>query len=171
MYLRGWYSYRRSRQEVVQFIWNACGVKKNSLLSSVGKQDITVCLTSTFYYQWLCYSVDDETYHIYSKTQGGFIKFFMIRVQRLFLSGIFTKGSVYLKSNLFLANNSMVTDQGKQKYYRSCYWLSSWFLLKELKIKSYLQCSLLGAKSNLHWKSSKVCIITKSPLASLLLKV
>ena len=105
------------------------------------------------------------------KNPGGFIKFFMIRVQRLFLSGIFTKGSVYLKSNLFLANNSMVTDQGKQKYYRSCYWLSSWFLLKELKIKSYLQCSLLGAKSNLHWKSSKVCIITKSPLASLLLKV
>ena len=39
MYLRGWYSYMRSRQEVVQFIWNACGVKKNSLLSSVGKQD------------------------------------------------------------------------------------------------------------------------------------
>ena len=39
----------------------------------------------------------------------------------------------------------LLKHEGKQKYYRSCYWLSSWFLLKELKIKPYLQCSLLGA--------------------------
>ena len=109
----------------------------------------------------------------------------------------------------------LLKHEGKQKYYRSCYWLSSWFLLKELKIESYLQCSLLGAnlrmseilrslglftvlylvakpliwseavgdlvvietstwlawqQSNLHLRSSKVCIITWLPLASLLLK-
>ena len=46
---------------------------------------------------------------------------------------------------------------GKQKYCRSCYWLSSWFLLKELKIESYLQCSLLGA--NLRMSEILRCLI------------
>ena len=118
MYLRGWCSHRRSRQEVAQFIWNACGLKKNSILSSVGKQDNSlfdihplISMTVLFSGWW------NIPYLL--KNPGGFIKFFMIRVQRLFLSGIFTKGSVYLKSNLFLANNSMVTDHfnfKKQKH-------------------------------------------------------
>ena len=49
----------------------------------------------------------------------------------------------------------LVKHESEQKYYRSCYWLSSWFPLKELKIKSYLQCSLLGAK-RLHFLYSSV---------------
>ena len=36
-----------------------------------------------------------------------FIEFFVIRVRRLF------KGGAYLKSNLFIENNSMVTDHFK----------------------------------------------------------
>ena len=38
-----------------------------------------------------------------------FIEFFVIRVRRLF------EGGAYLKSNLFLENNSMVTDHFKKK--------------------------------------------------------
>ena len=41
--------------------------------------------------------------------QTVFMEFFVIRVRRLF------EGGAYLKSNLFLANNSMVTDHFKQK--------------------------------------------------------
>ena len=51
----------------------------------------------------------------------------------------------------------LLKHEGEQKYYRSCYWLSSWFLLKELKIKSYLQCSLLGA--NLRVSEILRCLI------------
>ena len=44
---------------------------------------------------------------------AAFIKFFVIQVRRLF------EGGVYLKSNLFLANNSMVIEHlnfKKQKH-------------------------------------------------------
>ena len=51
----------------------------------------------------------------------------------------------------------LLKQEGEQKYYMSCYWLSSWFLLKELKIKSYLQCSLLGA--NLRVSEILRCLI------------
>ena len=46
-----------------------------------------------------------------------FMEFFVIRVRCLF------EGGAYLKSNLFLGNNSMVTDHFKQKKktrYRAC---------------------------------------------------
>ena len=62
------------QQEVAQFIWNACSLKKNSFLSSVGKQD-----NSLFGIHWL----EDDLYHIYSNT-AGFVKFFMIRIWRIF---------------------------------------------------------------------------------------
>ena len=51
----------------------------------------------------------------------------------------------------------LLKHEGEQKYYRSCYWLSSWLLLKELKIKLYLQCSLLGA--NLRVSEILRCLI------------
>ena len=46
---------------------------------------------------------------------AAFIKFFVIRVRRLF------EGGVYLKSNLFLPNNTMVTDHFNLIKKRTCF--------------------------------------------------
>ena len=53
------------------------------------------------------------TYRIYLIIRRGVIKFLVIRIRHLF------GGSAYLKPNLFLVNNSMVTDHfnfEKQKH-------------------------------------------------------
>ena len=57
---------------------------------------------------------------------AAFIKFFVIRARHFF------EGGVYLKSNLFLANNSMLTDHfnfKKQKHVLVLVYKKSFFVL------------------------------------------
>ena len=68
----------------------------------------------------------DIAYRVYSIKRRGVYYIFVIRARHFF------EGGVYLKSNLFLANNSMLTDHfnfKKQKHVLVLVYKKSFFVL------------------------------------------
>ena len=111
-----------------------------------------ICVAAILQWNWLCINLLvtglDVGIDLTSRTCLKGLKNCMNLLQCLghFSWIVPSLGCKLMKIMMAATLAHLLKHEGEQKYYRSCYWLSSWFPLKELKIKSYLQCSLLGAK-------------------------